>query len=142
MTFKNSNLYNTLKHKEVNLPFGNYYFFDTFLIAEINDGIHFDWEKAELTIQEILKFYGKDARIGYISNRTNNYSIDPQNWIKSQQDYNFMIASAIVAYEDISYKVATLEKHFSKKKLKRCHSIEEAITWIEAFDEHKEQSIN
>lgn len=138
MKFKNSKLSNTLKHKEVNFNFGTYYFFDTFLIAEINEGIHFDWEKAELTIQEILKYYGEHARIGYISNRTNNYSIDPQNWIKSQEDYNFMIASAIITYENSSYKVATLEKYFSKKKLKRCHSIEEAITWIEQFDEYRE----
>jgi hypothetical protein len=134
MKFKNSKFYKTLEYKEVNFLFGTYYFFTNFVISEINEGEDFDWEKAKLTIAEILNFYGKDSRIGFIINRVNKYSIDPQNWIKTKKNYDFMAASVIITYEESSRKAADLDKYFAKNKIKICQSLDEAITWIKDFN--------
>ena len=130
MQFKNSKYFSSLSHKEIDLPFGKYYFCTKIVISELNEGVHFDWEKCHMIIGKILEFYGENAQIGFISNRINNYSVDPNNWVRAHTEYDFMIASAIVTYQNSSYKVATLEKYFSQKKLKRCFSINEAIEWL------------
>ncbi|SFD49138.1 hypothetical protein SAMN04489722_110144 [Algibacter lectus] len=126
-----------MTHKEIELPFGTYYFCNNIVISELNEGVHFDWDKCSMMINKILEFYGEDCKIGFISNRINNYSVDPNNWVRAHSEYNFMIASAIIIYQNSSYKVATLEKYFSQKKLKRCLSLEEGITWLQKFKKLK-----
>jgi len=34
---------------------------------------------AEKLALEVFKYYGKDAKLGFISNRVNRHSVDPQN---------------------------------------------------------------
>ncbi|WP_147678014.1 hypothetical protein [Algibacter pacificus] len=137
MQFKNSKYFSSLRHNKLEYSFGTYYLCPKFIISEVKEEIHFDWEKAEIVITDLLNFYGKNARIGFISNRINSFSTDPQNWIKVHNKYQFMVAASIVTYSDSSYKVATLEKHFSKKSVKRCQSLDEAITWMENLEELK-----
>ncbi|MDO7135731.1 hypothetical protein [Algibacter lectus] len=137
MEFKKTKYFNSMTHKEIELPFGTYYFCNNIVISELNEGVHFDWDKCSMMINKILEFYGEDCKIGFISNRINNYSVDPNNWVRAHSEYNFMIASAIIIYQNSSYKVATLEKYFSQKKLKRCLSLEEGITWLQKFKKLK-----
>lgn len=141
MTFENSEYYKALKPFKLEMPFGNYYFCEFFLVSELHEGIHFDWKKAKKLINEIFKFYGENEKIGFISNRINAHSVDPQNWVKVQKEYNFMAASAIVVYNNLGYMNASLEKHFSKKSIKRCISIEEAIDWIINLDEFESKCL-
>jgi len=138
MQFKNSKYFSRLKHNQLETPYGHFYFCDKFIIAEINEGCHIDWKHLEAFIHEVFNFYGKNPKIGYISNRINNYSIDPQNWVKAQNQYSFLLTSAIVTYKKSSYNVAALEKHFSKLKINRCNSLEEAIHWMENLDVFKD----
>ena len=53
------------------------------------------------------------------------------------KEFGFIVASAIVVYDDISYMNATIEKQFTGKSLKRCSSLEEAIHWVQNLDEFK-----
>lgn len=130
MKFEASKFYKELKPFKLELPFGKYYFFDNFLISEIAEGIHFDWNKAEKLIAEIIKFYGKNVQVGFISNRINHYSVDPQNWVKLEKKYTFLTASAIVIYNNSNFMNASIEKQFAKKSIKRCRSLAEAIDWM------------
>lgn len=130
MKFEASKFYKELKPLKLELPFGKYYFFDNFLISEIAEGIHFDWSKAEKLIVEIIKFYGKNVQVGFISNRINHYSVDPQNWVKLEKKHTFIAASAIVIYNNSNFMNASIEKQFAKKSIKRCRSLAEAIDWM------------
>ncbi|MCL5128465.1 hypothetical protein [Algibacter sp. L4_22] len=51
-----------------------------------------------MMINKILVFYGEDAKVGFISNKINNYSVDPNNWVRTLTEYNFMVTSAIKYY--------------------------------------------
>jgi hypothetical protein len=86
-------------------------------------------------MDKLVAFYGKDIQLGYISNRVNSYSVDPQTWIKVDAEYSVIIASAIVTYSDIAFMNATLEKKFYKKNIKRCLSLEEAFNWVINLEE-------
>jgi len=68
---------------EIVYDFGTFYLFDGFIVAEINEGVVFTWEDhAKKATEEILDLYDSDGRnIIYISNRINNYSVMPSDWV-------------------------------------------------------------
>jgi len=130
MTFENS-IFFELKHLKVEMPFGNFYLLETFFIAEIHEGVHFDWEMIKKVMMHVVDFYGDDAKIGYISNRVHSYSMNPETWNKVQKKYNMISIGAIVSYNNITFMNASLEKQFSNKiSIKPCHTLKEAIEWV------------
>jgi len=130
MEFKKSIYSNTIKYSKIEMPFGDFYFCEKFIISEINEGIHFDWEMIKSVITKLYEFYGKDVKLGYISNRINSYSSDPQSWDKLNKELDAIVASAIVTYSNITFMNASLEKKFYKKSIKRCLSLPEAVEWV------------
>ncbi len=135
MRFEESQYYIDLKPYKIEKPFGVFYFCEKFFISEMHEGVHFEWNLIEDVMSEIIKFYGKDSKLGYIPNRINSYSVNPQYWDKVDKEYNIIIASAIVIYSPMSMMNATLEKHFFKKSMKRCNSLCEAIEWMKNINE-------
>lgn len=135
MRFEDSKYYKELDHKKIIFSFGNFYLCNNFFIAELSEGEDFDWKKIELVISKVIEFYGNDIKLGYISNRINSYSLDPHSWDKAHKKHGIVVASAIVCYTDFTYKNASLEKLFSKKSIKRCINLDEAIHWIKNLKE-------
>ena len=130
MTFEQSRYFDALKtHKHV-LPIGNFYFCEKFYLAEIHEGMHLDYNELTCVMEELIKYYGKNIKLGFISNRINSYSLDPSLYNKIDEEFNIIVASAFVVYNDISYMNASIEKRFSKKRIKRCVMLDEAIEWI------------
>ncbi|HLV15257.1 MAG TPA: hypothetical protein VKY41_08760 [Xanthomarina sp.] len=130
MKFENSKYFKLLRNSKIEFSFGNFFFLDNFIISEVNEGVHFSWDKIEMVISAIAEHYGDDFKVAFLSNKINSYSIEPQLWIEFYNEYNFIIASALVTYNELSYKNATMEKHFSKKSVKRCTNLDEGIEWI------------
>jgi len=130
MFFENSKYYKTFQSYKLVMPFGNYYFTEKFIVGEIHEGMHIDWDKTQAIINEAVEFYGKNAKLAFISNRINRYSVDPQNWINMEQKYNFIVASAIVIYSSSTYMNASIEKKFAQKNIKRASNLDEAIKWV------------
>ena len=137
MIFEKSTYFNQLTYKKLVFPFGKFYLFDNFVISELNEGIHFDWGKIQELSVELISHYGYNISIAYISNRIHSHSIDPHLWTNFNKEFGFIVANAVVVYDDISYMNATLEKQFTGKSLKRCSSLEEAIHWVQNLDEFK-----
>lgn len=135
MNFESYSFSKTLNYNKLEMPFGTYFLCEKFFIGELNEGIHFDWKKTELAIKKIIDFYGEDAKVGFISNRINHFSVDPSNWTKVEKKYNFILASAIVIYNNSNFMNATIEKQFTKKSIKRCMSLKEAIDWMTRLKE-------
>tara|TARA_R110002049_G_C9129630_1_gene558928 strand:- start:277 stop:702 length:426 start_codon:yes stop_codon:yes gene_type:complete len=130
MKFSESTYFNPLRHHLLEMPFGTFYFCEKFFVSELNEGVHFDWCMIENVMDELIKYYGKDAKLGYIPNRINSYSVNPHYWDKADKIYNMIVASAIVSYSTITMMNATIEKHFFSKSIKRCTSLTEAVDWI------------
>lgn len=138
MNFESSAYFDSIPHVKYTLSFGNFYFMENFMIAEFNEGIHYDWEKL-LQVVELFKTHYKDPnkKIAYISNRVNCYSMEPILWSKLEKNYDFIFASATVSYSASNYMNATIEKQFTSNSLKRCKSLAEAIKWCENLEESK-----
>ncbi|GGG49922.1 hypothetical protein [Bizionia arctica] len=135
MTFENSKHFNLLPSSKIEFSFGTFFFLDKIVVSELNEGIHFDWDKIEQVISSIADHYGDNFKVAFLSNRMNSYSIEPQLWVDFYKDYNFIVATAIVAYNDFNFKNASLEKHFSQTSVKRCETLDEAIDWIQNLNE-------
>lgn len=129
MHFEDSKYYKKIKSYKLELPFGNFYLTEKLVIGELNEGVHFDWKKGETLILEAIDFYGKQAKLVFVSNRINNYSIDPQNYSRLEEKYQLLAASAIVIYNPTTYMNASIEKQFTAKTIKIASSLEEAIEW-------------
>ncbi len=132
MKFENSHLSKTISHYKLEMPFGIFYLCEKFIISELYAEIHLDWNKIQEVAKDVLNFYNKGDKLGYISNRINSYSVDPQVWTKAEKynKNNLVVGGAIVYYNDMMYKNASLEKRFSKIKVLPCLSLEEAINWV------------
>ncbi len=126
----------SLQPKKITFPFGDFFFFEKFMVAEICEGIHFGWDKVMQLVQEAYNHYGANFKIAYISNRINSYSIEPVTWMKLRKNgHNFITAIAVVSYTDLAVKIATLEKVFASASLKRCTNLDEAIKWVRTLKE-------
>ncbi|WP_053978073.1 hypothetical protein [Mangrovimonas xylaniphaga] len=135
MRFEDSKYFHEFKHVKVEFSFGNIYFFDKFILSEINEGVHFDWEKIEEVIAFAMDHYGPNFKIAYISNRVNSYSLDPHSWSRFQDELDHIVASAIVYYSYINFMNASIEKLFSPSSMKRCETLEEAMEWVQNLRE-------
>ncbi|WP_055437752.1 hypothetical protein [Lacinutrix algicola] len=138
MQFENSQISKQLIYTVKELPFGKIYLFPKFFLSEINYGVHLDWNKIEKIIELVFSYYGVNCKIGYISNKVNSYSYEPNLWKKFHENYDFIIASVAICYSQINYVNATIEKQFSKKSIKRTDNIEDSINWITNLKEFKD----
>ena len=134
MKFEDSEHSKTFNYYKLEMPFGNFFFCEKFIISEMDAGVHFDWGKIERVLKEAITFYNPGVKLGYISNRINSYSVDPQDWAKVATTSNMMAGSAIVYYNYMMYLNASLEKRFSKVDMHYCLSLEEAIEWISSLE--------
>lgn len=130
MKFEQSRYFGTLKTHKYTLPIGNFYFCDKFYLAEIHEGMHLDYEILIGLMEELVTYYGENKKVGFISNRINSYSLDPQLYNKIDETFNIVAVGALVVYSDLSFMNASIEKRFAKNKLKRCMILDEAIEWI------------
>ena len=113
------------------LQTGIFYFFENYIVSEINEGIHFTWQEAKELIGLAYQHYGNDKKISYISNRINTYSVKPQDWIRFFTEDHNLEHYAIVTYSKSSFMTAALEKLFFKSKMKRFENLDAAIKWVE-----------
>lgn len=137
MRFEESIYFDLLPHNKLEFSFGNYYLFENFVIAELHEGTHFDWDKILEVIGALLDYYGEHIEIAYISNRVDSYSIEPQLWHRFHKEFNFIIAIAAVAYSDFGYINASIEKQFAQISMKRCEELPEAMDWIKNLKEFR-----
>jgi len=116
--------------KKLSLPYGNFYFFEHFIVSEINEDVLFTWELAQPIINEAVEFYNnKGSKIIYISNRIHKYSVKPVDWLKFVS-YCFQLKGyAVVSSSSIARRNGKLESLFVPSKFSTFHNINEAVKW-------------
>lgn len=113
------------------LEFGNVSFRENILIAELNEGILFDIPHN----RELLRI-GQDTfnnqPYGYISNRTNSYSVNPMIHLESANVEN-LAAIAVVSTNNMVKQNTIIEKQFfrNSSSFEVFETLEEAVVWME-----------
>jgi hypothetical protein len=115
------------------LSTGIFYFFDDFIVSEMNEGVHFNWEAAQDIIELALNHYGSGSKISYISNRVNSYSIEAQDWLKFFKSRHSLRAFAVVTYSKSGLINVMMEKIFFKSKIKTFENLYDAADWVSKY---------
>lgn len=79
---------------------------------------------------EIANLYDQNGEdLIYITNRINNYSVNPLGWLQFFKNNYKLKAYGIVTYTKKGYSNTILEKIFMNINIYRYSSLEEAIEW-------------
>ncbi len=138
MLVSESNLNNVLEDVYI-LDTGTYYFFEDFIISEINEGLLFDWNMAQKLINLAENHYGKNNKVAYISNRVHSYSLVPQDWLKFFKARNSISAFAVVSYNEKEKSDILIERLFFKSKIKKFFNLNDAVAW--ASEQQREYNV-
>ena len=133
---KDTQYYNDALHV-MTYPSGTYYLFDTFVIAEMKEGIVYTWEDhARQIVEELTHLYDHNGEnIVYISNRVHSYSTRPSDWIKFYRSDFKLRAYGIVSYSKKSLMTAVMEKIFMRNRFQSFTSLDDAIAWAKRLTE-------
>ncbi len=113
------------------LEFGEFYFFDDFVVSEIYDEVLFNWEKAKIVIDIAENIYGKGCQPHYISNRIHHYAIVPNDWLTFFKK-RYLIKSYIIV-TDAKNSIMNLhfERLFFKKiRIEKVTNLDEALQLV------------
>ncbi|MFD2828132.1 hypothetical protein ACFSYG_16765 [Leeuwenhoekiella polynyae] len=120
-----------LIREEHKFDFGVFYFFDDYIISEIYEGEIFEWNKACEVIKACKQFYKKKhQKINYISNRINDYSIKPQDWLTYLNQYDLLNIFAVVIHRKTAIHNLIMERLFYKGEIFSFESLLEAVNFI------------
>lgn len=117
------------KHEILKTEVGIFYFYDEFVIAEINKGVEFAFENSRVLFDFAIKKYKKKP-FGYISNRINAYTTFPDDYQKTYNYLSNLVAVSIVTYTSVAKNFTALEKKFSKNPYQSFTKLEDSIKWI------------
>lgn len=126
--------------KEINVAYGDFYFFKETVVSEIFEGVLFDYEKAKPIINAVYQFYGDNPQVFYISNRCFAYSMKVQDWLKFYKERHAIRGMAVVNYSKIGLTNFLIEKLFIKSSLRHFTSLDLAVNWIQNVILHELES--
>ncbi|SFU62812.1 hypothetical protein SAMN05216480_110122 [Pustulibacterium marinum] len=113
------------------LEFGDFFFFDDFVVGQIHEEELFNWSKASVVIKLAEKLYGTGCMPHYISNRIYDYSIIAQDWLTFFQNRYVLKSYIIVTYKDSSVMNMMFEKLFLKETIiTKCKSLDDALSIV------------
>ncbi len=122
---------NTSLLKKCDLKIGSFYFYEHYVVSEINEGVTVTYENALHMLELAKTYYGNTTPFVYISNRKNSYSFDPTAHFKTTAMFPNLRGYATVIYNPINEKVAKMEQSFMNKPAHIFKTLEEAIAWVE-----------
>lgn len=117
--------------KKHDLEVGSFYFYKNHIVAEVNEGIAFTFEKAFQVLELGKAYYGNTTPFVYISNRVNSYSFNPTAHYKTQTIFPNLKGYAVVTYDEVNKEIAELEQTFLHKPVAIFHQLEHALKWVE-----------
>lgn len=125
-----SKINKTLIKKYV-LDIGKFYFYENYMVAEINEGLAFHFGNATEMLKLTKQHYNSKTPFVYISNRKNSYSFNPTSHFKSVPMFPNIKGFASVTYDAINTEIAEMEHLFFTIPSKNFNSLEDAINWVE-----------
>lgn len=123
-----------IDYQEVNI--GKLYFFENFLITEINEGVHINFDNFKDSRDSILTFF-ENKDFGVITNRTNSYSLDLNDAKRFNESFPNLKAYAVVCNTLFGKGIFEVENQFFTYNRKIFKILEDAIEWIKETLEAK-----
>jgi len=116
------------------LKIGTFYFFDNFVIAEINEGVHIDLQSSKEFFKVANSFFGKEKPFGYVSNRINHFSVSPLDFANYSLKLENIKAFCAITYDNYYDKMnVEIERRFYTKPFYSTNELEDAVNWTNSI---------
>ncbi|GAA4278636.1 hypothetical protein [Aquimarina mytili] len=115
----------------LNYDYGEFYLFDSFVVGEVHKDIVFTWkDHAKAVVEEITSLYDQNGKdLVYITNRINQYSVVPSDWLHFFKYSYSLKGYGIVSYNQKGMLNTVFEKLFMRSKLQNFDNLNDAIIW-------------
>jgi len=117
--------------KRHDLEVGSFYFYSNYMVAEIKEGIAFDYENATEMLHLAKEYFNNKTPFVYITNRVNSYSFNPTAHFKTAAMFPNLRGYATVTYDTINHEIAQMEETFMNRPVGNFKILEDAVTWAE-----------
>ncbi len=123
-----------LREKVVIKKIGCFYYFDNFMISEIDEGVEITFELVfKVTEKYTKKHFGTETPFVFITNRINSYSLDPTIHLKTKRLLPNTKGFAAITYNPINEDIAALEQLFLSIPSEIFDNLEDAIAWADSI---------
>lgn len=113
----------------IDLDFTQFEIHPHYIISTVKEGVLVDAEKMN-QINEVFSIYYKDKKFGYISNRINDFTVNPTCFLKASKVDN-LVGMALLCYSEASVKTALFESSFYPRPSEVFFTKQSCISWIE-----------
>ncbi len=113
----------------LDLDIGFFHFYPNLIVSEIKEGVNVNFNNAIPVFMRGLDYYTPETPLVFISDRKKSHSFDPTVHLDAKEFFSNLKGYAVVVYDDINLRIATLEQQFISCPLKVFHSLEEAKEW-------------
>lgn len=110
----------------VKLKFCTLSFYDGYVVAKINEGVHLDQEHNAALIEVVEEYYNKP--FVYITHRVHSYSVDPSVYPRTTK-VKLLKGFAVVSEKYQAKINAQIEQMFFEKPFEIFTKLDDAIKW-------------
>lgn len=137
-SIRNTALYQEAIH-ELNLDFGDFYLFDTFIVGEIHKDVVVTWKHHfKGLVEELSHLYDQNGKdLVYITNRINSYSVVPSDWLQFFKYSYSLKGYGVVSYNQKGMFNAMFEKLFMRSKMRNFDNLQSAVDWAKELTKAK-----
>ncbi|MGC6430515.1 MAG: hypothetical protein ACON5F_05695 [Jejuia sp.] len=125
MTITNSEFANQILFFVQN-QLGKIFFFNHIAVVELDEGVHFSLDNANLITDELTKYFGKKP-FGVVANRINSYSVDLLDTPRYKEKVEYLKAYGVVGHNPAAKMNAEIENGFCKASKVDFDSLNEAV---------------
>lgn len=115
----------------LDIDFAHFDLYENYLVATIKEGVIFD-EPHLIKFHEIFDKHYYQRPFGYISNRINDYTINPTCYSVSKNFNSQIVGIATLCYSEVTYKNASFTERFLQWPHKAFYTMDECVDWIES----------
>lgn len=119
----------TSPQRILHFDFAKLELFENYIIATIRDGILFDI-KEQQQLYQVFKTYYAEQPFGYISNRKNDYTVNPTTYLQATHFEN-LVGMGVICYSEVSIQNAHFERSFYDRPYEIFSKVEEATDWVD-----------
>ncbi|MGY3792920.1 hypothetical protein [Aquimarina sp. 433] len=109
---------------------GVFYYYNNFMVSEIDQGAKIELDIVlKISDEFTKKYYSFDNPFVYIANRIHSYSLQPTVHFEAKKHLPYVKGYAVVTYDAINTKIATLEQSFLEVPTKVFDNLKDAVHW-------------
>ncbi|PKA84272.1 hypothetical protein ATE92_2452 [Ulvibacter sp. MAR_2010_11] len=113
----------------IDIGFATFDLYENYLVATVNEGVLFDTPHL-LKFYDIFDTHYYNRPFGYISDRKNDYTINPTCYKDANRFNPNLVGVATLCYSEATYEISLFAGQFFDYKHCPFYTMKECVAWI------------